>query len=128
MLNAVEFTVTPPGLVVPETNHWATAPFLNPLPLTTTSRLTVPCAALLRTAEVTWICANALGAQNSSATPISRRPNTARARFFIAVPQREIWTTEFLTRMCLSFFRGNIRPVEFSSNKHERGPVKGVPV
>ena len=32
-LKVVEFTVTPPGSVVPVMNHWALAPFLNPLPL-----------------------------------------------------------------------------------------------
>src|SRR5439155_17034659 len=46
-LNVVEFTVTPPGLVVPVTNHWALAPFLNPLPLTVTFRFTVPWGAAL---------------------------------------------------------------------------------
>ena len=41
----VELTVTPPGFVVPVTNHCALAPCLKPLPLTVTFRLMVPWAA-----------------------------------------------------------------------------------
>src|SRR6516225_3751588 len=61
LLNAVELTVTPPGLVVPVTNHFAAAPFLKPLPDTITSRLMVPCADELGFAAVTLICAPAWG-------------------------------------------------------------------
>lgn len=59
LLNVVELTVTPPGFVVPVTNHCAFAPFLNPLPLTVTLRLMVPWAAALGLVEVTWIWAAA---------------------------------------------------------------------
>src|SRR5579864_3208339 len=54
-LNAVEFTVTPPGFVVPVTNHSAFAPFLKPLPLTVTLRLVLPWGAALGLVELTWI-------------------------------------------------------------------------
>src|SRR5579864_5675182 len=54
-LTVVELTVTPPGFVVPVMNHWALAPFLNPLPLTVTFRLMVPWAAELGLVELTWI-------------------------------------------------------------------------
>src|SRR5215813_13291975 len=57
LLKEVEFTVTPPGFVVPVTNHCATAPLLNPFPVTTTSRLIVPWGAALGLAESTWIWA-----------------------------------------------------------------------
>src|ERR1051325_6064646 len=52
-LKVVEFTVTPPGFVVPVTNHWALAPFLNPLPLIVTVRFMVPWGAELGLVEVT---------------------------------------------------------------------------
>src|SRR6266852_3393149 len=54
-LNVVEFTVTPPGFVVPVTNHCAFAPFLKPLPLTVMLRLMVPWGAALGLVELTWI-------------------------------------------------------------------------
>src|SRR5579864_5868192 len=53
--NAVEFTVTPPGLLVPLTNHCAFAPALNPLPPTVTLRLIVPWTAEFGVALVTDI-------------------------------------------------------------------------
>ena len=45
--------MTPPGFVVPVTNHWALAPFLNPLPEMVTSRLIVPWGAAVGLAEST---------------------------------------------------------------------------
>src|SRR5579863_3562577 len=57
--NAVEFTVTPPGLLVPLMNHCALAPAWKPLPPTVTLRLTVPWVAEFGVALVTDICATA---------------------------------------------------------------------
>jgi len=56
--NAVEFTVTPPGLLVPLMNHCAVAPAWKPLPPTVTLRLTVPWVAEFGVALVTDICAD----------------------------------------------------------------------
>src|SRR5205814_2536582 len=56
-LKEVELTVTPPGFVVPVMNHCALAPFLNPLPVMATSRVTVSWGAALGLAESTWIWA-----------------------------------------------------------------------
>src|SRR5579872_7349315 len=56
--NAVEFTVTPPGLLVPLMNHCALAPAWKPLPPTVTLRLTVPWVAEFGVALVTDICAD----------------------------------------------------------------------
>lgn len=52
-LNVVEFTVTPPGFVVPVTNQCAFAPFLKPLPLMVTFRLVVPWGAAAGLVEFT---------------------------------------------------------------------------
>ena len=48
----MELTVTPPGLVVPVTNHCAVAPFLNPLPETMTLRFVVPWDCVVRVGAV----------------------------------------------------------------------------
>jgi hypothetical protein len=53
LTKVVELTVTPPGSVVPVTNHFALAPFLKPLPVTFTFRLIVPCAVEEGLAAVT---------------------------------------------------------------------------
>ena len=73
-LNAVELTVTPPGFVVPVTNHWALAPLLNPLPLSVTFKLVVPWGAAAGLVEVTWIWA-AAGRMPTTATKTARVSN-----------------------------------------------------
>src|SRR5215471_6913768 len=98
LLNAVEFTVTPPGLVVPLTNHCALAPFLKPLPFTMTSRLTVPCAAELGVAEVTVICAAARGTAKQLRMPIIKQA-IVKAGCLTVLPSRRI--------CCLVLLHGN---------------------
>src|SRR5436309_4079994 len=88
-LNVVEFTVTPPGLVVPVTNHWALAPFLNPLPLTVTFRFTVPWGAALGVVELTWICAIAETALRKLTAPAkTSRTNQQRLDFILCTPKQ----------------------------------------
>src|SRR6476661_4530519 len=81
LLKAVEFTVTPPGLVVPLTNHLALAPFLKPLPLTATFRFVVPWGAVFGLVEFTWICAVANAAVASRQA--HKRPQNRSDWFFI---------------------------------------------
>src|SRR5215469_10165540 len=89
LLKTVEFTVTPPGFVVPVTNHWAFAPFLKPLPLTVTFRLTVPCAAELGFAEITVICAAVWGQTIEERSTIrNNEKRTAVVCFTYSLPLR----------------------------------------
>src|SRR5215467_10717112 len=88
LLNVVELTVTPPGFVVPVTNHCALAPFLNPLPPITTFRLTVPWAAELGLADLTWIWPVA-GNTLPSATKSKKISDAAERRLDSICPPQE---------------------------------------
>ena len=89
-LNVVELTVTPPGFVVPVTNHWALAPFWNPFPVIAMSRLIVSWGAVLGLAESTWIWAVA----GSAFTPVNNArttKNTDEQRLrLICTPREEL--------------------------------------
>src|SRR5438552_5801543 len=86
-LNVVELTVTPPGFVVPVTNHCALAPFLNPLPLMVTFRFTVPWGAALGVVELTWICAIAETALRKLTAAANASRTNQQCLDFISAPQ-----------------------------------------
>src|SRR5215467_3034745 len=81
-LKVVELTVTPPGLVVPPTNHCALAPLLKPLPFTVTFRFVVPWGAASGLVEFTWICAVAKIVLTNSQTHNSPQH---RSKWFVTV-------------------------------------------
>src|SRR3990172_1543843 len=75
LTNEVDLTVMPPGLVVPVTKNWETAPRLKPLPLIVTLRLTVPWGAEEGSAELTWMsCATAGAGTPAEARKSNRQP------------------------------------------------------
>src|SRR6266404_2681699 len=80
----VELTVTPPGSVVPVTNHFAFALFLKPLPVTFTLRLIVPCAVDAGAAAVTWTCW-AWADDRAPVTLRKRKPKLSRIRMGAAL-------------------------------------------
>src|SRR5258707_114024 len=84
LTNAVELTVTPPGSVVPVTNHFAFAPFLKPLPVTFTFRLIVPCSVDAGAAAVTWTCC-AWADDRAPVTLRKRKPKLSRIRMGAAL-------------------------------------------
>jgi hypothetical protein len=88
-LNAVEFTVTPPGFVVPVTNHWALAPFLKPLPLIVTFKLVVPWGAAEGLVEVTCIWPAAGNAPIAATTIKMASSNDEQRLDFISTPQEK---------------------------------------
>lgn len=105
LTNVVELTVTPPGFVVPVTNHCAFAPFLNPLPLTVMSRLMVPWAAALGLVELTWIwpTAQATPKTTKAATNVSRRTFGEEDEMaFMLDPPEQFWA--FLLYASLSLY------------------------
>src|SRR6516164_1788654 len=81
-LKVVELTVTPPGLVVPLTNHCALAPLLKPLTFTVTFRFVVPWGAASGLVEFTWICAVAKIVLTNIQTPNSPQQ---RSKWFVTV-------------------------------------------
>ena len=133
-LNVVEFTVTPPGFVVPVTNHWAWAPFWNPFPVMAMSRFMVPWGAALGLAESTWIWAvagNALTPANNARTT----KNTDEQRLgLICSPQEEMVSgrphasAEFLLRLHYTDSRSVFPNLICRPYHHKRGPVIGISV
>src|SRR5579862_4373495 len=132
--NAVEFTVTPPGLLVPLMNHCAVAPAWKPLPPTVTLRLAVPWVAEFGVALVTDICA-ATGLASRTRVMPRHSSNTAgrmvaRIRFIFLTPfGNRAGPFALVTRTRSTVFRQARRNYCLViPDNHKRGPIEWVPV
>src|SRR5512146_1962594 len=131
---AVEFTVTPPGLLVPLTNHCALAPALKPLPPTVTLRLVVPWTAEFGIALFTDICAPAGLASRASVTirniSITAGRMVARCTFIFLTPfASRAGPFALVTRTRLTVFRQSRRNQLLTvTYHHESGPIVWMPV
>src|SRR5579862_5690522 len=132
--NAVEFTVTPPGLLVPLMNHCAVAPAWKPLPPTVTLRLAVPWVAEVGVALVTDICAATGLASRTRVMPRHSR-NTAgrmvaRISFIFLTPfGNRAGPFALVTRTRSTVFRQARRNQRLAiPHDHESRPVVRVPV